>query len=61
MQSARARALLGGRKYATHEDVQAMAPAVLCHRLILRPEAEIEGQDVAIVVREVLEKTPVLR
>jgi MoxR-like ATPase len=50
----RARAALDGRHYLTHEDVQAVAFPVLGHRLILRPEAEIEGKHVADVVREVL-------
>jgi MoxR-like ATPase len=61
LQGARARALLAGRHYATHEDVQAMAMPVLGHRLILRAEAEIEGKDVETVVGELLSKQPVLR
>ncbi|MDB5312264.1 MAG: ruvB 1 [Gemmataceae bacterium] len=54
LKCARARAVLEGRHYFTHEDVQAIAYGVLGHRLILRPEAEIEGKRVADVVREVL-------
>jgi MoxR-like ATPase len=61
LQAARARALLGGRHYATHEDVQSMAMSVLGHRLILRAEAEIEGRDVETVVNELLSRQPVLR
>jgi MoxR-like ATPase len=61
LQSARARALLAGRSYATHEDVQAVAFSVLGHRLILRPEAEIEGQAVSEVVKQILSKVPVLK
>jgi len=57
---ARARAVLEGRHYFTHEDVQAIALGVLGHRLILRPEAEIEGKIVTDVVREVLASVPVL-
>jgi len=41
LRCARARALLDGRHYFTHEDVQAMALGVLGHRLIIRPEAEV--------------------
>ena len=44
LRCARARALLDGRHYFTHEDVQAVALGVLGHRLILRPEAEVEGK-----------------
>ncbi len=60
LRCARARALLDGRHYFTHEDVQAIAPAVLSHRLIVRPEAEVEGKRVSDIVRELLETVPVL-
>jgi MoxR-like ATPase len=60
LRCARARALLAGRHYFTHEDVQAVAPGVLAHRLIVRPEAEVEGKTSLDVVREVLETVPVL-
>jgi MoxR-like ATPase len=60
LKCARARSVLEGRHYFTHEDVQAVAYGVLGHRLILRPEAEIEGKHVADVVREVLASVPVL-
>jgi MoxR-like ATPase len=55
LRCARARALLHGRHYFTHEDVHANALGVLGHRLIIRPEAEVEGKAVADVVRELLE------
>jgi MoxR-like ATPase len=58
---ARARALLDGRHYFTHEDVQEMALPVLGHRLILRPEAEVEGTRVEDVVRDLIESVPVVR
>jgi MoxR-like ATPase len=60
LRCARARALLAGRHYFTHEDVQAVAAGVLAHRLIVRPEAEVEGKTSLDVVREVLETVPVL-
>ncbi|MFN4259304.1 MAG: AAA family ATPase [Gemmataceae bacterium] len=60
LRCARARAFLDGRHYMTHEDVQALTLAVLGHRLIIRPEAEIEGKRIADIVREVLEAVPVL-
>jgi MoxR-like ATPase len=60
LRCARARAVLEGRHFFTHEDVQAIAFGVLGHRLILRPEAEIEGKHVADVVREILDAVPVL-
>ena len=57
---ARARALLDGRHYFTHEDVQAVAAGVLGHRLIIRPEAEVEGKRALDVVRDLVESVPVL-
>jgi MoxR-like ATPase len=59
LRCARARALLDGRHYFTHEDVQAVAAGVLGHRLIVRPEAEIEGKRSVDVVNELLEMVPV--
>ncbi len=60
LRCARARALMSGRHYFTHEDVDAVAKAVLSHRLIIRPEAEIEGKSAADVVEELLERVPVM-
>jgi MoxR-like ATPase len=60
LRCARARALLDGRHYFTHEDVQAVAQGVLGHRLIIRPEAEVEGKRVADVIKELLASVPVL-
>ena len=60
MRCGRARAALAGRHYFSHEDLQAIAFPVLGHRIILRPEAEIEGRNVRDIVREVLAKVPVL-
>jgi MoxR-like ATPase len=61
LRCARARALLDGRHYFTHEDVQAVAPAVLAHRLIVRPEAEVEGRQATDVIQELLNIVPVLQ
>jgi MoxR-like ATPase len=60
LRCARARALLDGRHYFTHEDVHAVAPGVLSHRLIIRPEAEVEGKQTTDVIRELLDSLPVL-
>jgi len=60
LRCARARAVLCGRHFVTHEDVQAVVYPVLSHRLILRPEAEIEGRQTADVLRELLDTVPVL-
>jgi MoxR-like ATPase len=61
LRCARARALLDGRHYFTHEDVQAIALGVLGHRLIVRPEAEVEGKTVEAVVTDLLRTVPVIQ
>jgi MoxR-like ATPase len=51
---ARSRALLEGRLNASFEDVQALAPAVLRHRLGLDYAARLEGRTAAAVVEALL-------
>ena len=60
LRCARARAALRGRHFVTHEDVQKIAFSALGHRLILRPEAAIEGREVSDVVQDVLAEVKVL-
>ncbi len=57
----RARAALGGRDYVTPDDIRGLAGAVLGHRLVLRPEFEIEGLTIEEVVTRVLEQVAVPR
>ena len=59
--ASRASAVLAGRDFVTPDDIKAMALPVLEHRLILRPEFEIEGLTVAEVVQQVLQTVPVPR
>jgi MoxR-like ATPase len=59
--SARMFAAVSGRDYMTPDDVKTMALPVLEHRLILRPEYEIEGLSVAEVVERILQKVAVPR
>jgi MoxR-like ATPase len=56
---AKARALLGGRDFVQPDDVKAIAPTVLAHRLILAPEARSSGTDAEELVSDVVEHTPV--
>lgn len=55
--AARARAALEGRDYVIPDDVKALAVAVLRHRLVLSPAAEIEGRAVETLVAELVEST----
>jgi MoxR-like ATPase len=57
----RAAAALAGRDFVTPDDVKAMAPGVLRHRVTLAPEVEIEGRTPDDVVRAVLERVEVPR
>jgi len=50
----RAIAALRGRAYVIPDDVKAITPAVLRHRLLLKPEAEIEGMKTDHVIRDLL-------
>jgi MoxR-like ATPase len=56
---AKARAIVSGRDYVEPDDVKAVAPTVLAHRLILAPEARSSGLDAEELVRSILERTPV--
>jgi MoxR-like ATPase len=55
--AARARAALQGRDYVLPDDVKALATAVLRHRLLLSPAAEIEGREVEALVASLVEQT----
>jgi MoxR-like ATPase len=55
--AARARAALSGRDYVLPDDVKALAAAVLRHRLLLSPAAEIEGKQVETLVADLVERT----
>ena len=56
--AAKALAALDARDHALPDDVQALAPAVLTHRLVLAPEAAGDERDA--VVRDALERVPAL-
>jgi MoxR-like ATPase len=59
--AARARAALRGAEWLAPEDVKAMAPPVLRHRVVLTPEAELEGASPDELVQELLETVEVPR
>ena len=54
-------AALRGRDFVTPDDIKELAPPVLRHRLILKPEAEIEGHTPDSVITQVLGEVPVPR
>ena len=56
--TARARAFLQGRDFVLPDDVKAMAPTVMRHRLRTTYEADARGIDADQVVQRVLEAVP---
>ena len=54
--AARARAALDGRDYVIPDDVKALAPAVLRHRVLLSAAAEIEGRPVEGVIERLIQE-----
>ncbi len=58
LRTARAKAALEGRTFATPNDVKTLASAVLAHRLVLRTEAWVRGVRETDVVEECLASVP---
>ena len=59
LRAAQACALLAGRDYVIPDDVGRMAQPVLCHRLVLMPEARMKGVRAESVIGDVLRRVPV--
>ncbi|MBI3182216.1 MAG: MoxR family ATPase [Myxococcales bacterium] len=59
--AAKARAALSGAEFLTPDEVKAVAPSVLNHRLLLKAEAEVEGVTTDEVIRQTLDRVPVPR
>jgi MoxR-like ATPase len=59
--AAKAAARLSGRAFVTPDDVGGIAPAVLAHRLILTPEAELERFGARDAIRAAIDGVPVPR
>ena len=59
--ASRAHAALAMRDFITPDDIKTMAAPVLEHRLILRPEFEIEGLSIVEVIQTILQQVAVPR
>jgi MoxR-like ATPase len=59
--SSRAAAVLDGRDFVTPDDIKELAVPALAHRLILRPEFEIEGLGVDDVIHQIMQGVAVPR
>jgi len=56
--AAQAFAAIQGRDYVLPDDIKALAPITLAHRLIVKPDAELRGYTAETILTEVLETTP---
>jgi MoxR-like ATPase len=59
--AARTLAACRGRDFVTPDDIKEIAPWVLRHRILLRPDMEIEGTGVDAVIAEILDNVEVPR
>ena len=61
MKASKAFAAIRGRDFVIPDDVQFVAPHVLNHRLILTPEAEMEGMTTEDLIKEIIQEVEVPR
>jgi MoxR-like ATPase len=61
LRGAKAMAAISGRDFVTPDDVVKVLHPVLCHRIILTPEKEMEGGTPADVIRDITKKIEVPR
>jgi MoxR-like ATPase len=61
LRAARAWAALSGRDFVSPDDIRAVAAPVLEHRILLRPESELEGVRISEVLDRILHEVPVPR
>jgi MoxR-like ATPase len=59
--SSKSLAALGGRTYVSPDDVKTLAAAVLRHRVVLKPEAELEGLTPDRLIERILARVAVPR
>jgi len=56
--TAQALAAVRGRDHVIPDDIKYLVPYTLTHRLIARPEAELRGRTVQVILNEILQKIP---
>ena len=61
LRAARIAAALRGATFVSPDDVKGVVPTVISHRLVLAPEAMLEGITTQAIVQRLLEQTPVPR
>ena len=61
LRAARARAASVGRDFVAPDDIKALAPAMLPHRLLPKPDSRVRGLSSADMVAEIIDSVPVPR
>ncbi|HLO47757.1 MAG TPA: MoxR family ATPase [Kamptonema sp.] len=61
LQASKAHAWLQSRDYVNPDDVKAIAPPLLRHRLMLKPEAQLDGVQIDAVIASILKQVAVPR
>lgn len=61
LRTSRVLALMEGRDFVIPDDVKALAPAAMRHRIVLTPEAEVEGRSGDAVIQDVIASVEVPR
>ncbi len=56
--AAQALAAVRGRDHVIPDDIQQLVPAILTHRLLVSPDAELRGRTPVSILNDILEKTP---
>ena len=59
LQASKAYALLQGRDFVTPDDIKAVTPSILQHRLLLTAEAEMQGYNALTVTQSLIDKVEV--
>lgn len=59
LRAARARAASLGREYVTPDDIKALAPAMLPHRILPKPDARVRGVRSGDIVTEIIDSVPI--
>lgn len=59
MKAAQAHAYIMNRDFVVPDDIKYLAPYVLTHRILLKPEARFEGDTAETLIRDMLNRVPV--
>jgi MoxR-like ATPase len=58
-QVSQAWALIQGREFVLPDDIKTVAPSVLCHRMIIAPQAQLRGRNASELVADIVSAVPV--